>query len=386
MRKLIAFVLAITMLCCLFGCGKKENESTKHNYSLEDLLLGQATLFAQQMGAAINTKYPELIGITNVATPQVQFFTAAGSTKNISSAAFLPLDGIDLPVMIASLNAEHSSAEQMQSINLLGFSSQFYSPIAFSGNKAVHMVYGKHCHIVVFFEAMENQLVRVTVYPMFPQAGQAMMNQHFSDVNGLSATQIDAAIQRASIANCAATPSGNAAPEASHYLQLANKVLSGVEAVSNEVLDQFTNNSAVLAQAAQFVNALTSEAIAARVYHLPDNLEGVSQDFPSRPVQHLAYQALCLRAFPNQLCTGFGQTSVAANAIAQNVITTRNPGIVSAKNESPVLVALDHGEVTVLVILYPNEYNIYLHTVSFLSCTFDQATDLLARRGATPMQ
>lgn len=386
MRKLIAFALILTMLCCIFGCGKKEEETSAPaaDYSTEDLLLSQAAVLAQYLGEAADSSYPEYIGITNAATQQAKLFRAASYVTNISSGAFLPLDGMDLPSIIHQFNASFCNTNQLACTSLLQFSTQFYSPKEIPGNTAIFLRYGEQFHIVVFFEPQENQLVKATLYPLFPKAGQALMTKYFPNAKTVSISEIHNALSRTSKVSYEATPTGNDT-NPSYYLALAKTILADTKAVSNDVLEQYTSDSAVISQAAMFINALAGDPVSGGVYRFPADATADLPNLSSKYVQHLANQKLYL-GYTNHFSAAYGSNCMAANAIVQNVITTCNPGTAAKESEAPVLVALNYGNVTVLVTLYPNEYHTYQYSVTCLPCNFTQATSLLAQRGAMPIR
>lgn len=385
MRKFIACFLLLAMVCGLFGCGKKSDNTSapQKEYSVEDLLISQAVVYAQQLGTAVTSGYLEMLGITGSTAKQAQIFSVASSLGNAFSAAFLPVNGRDLTGLIQNLNNQLSSSEQKACSNLLTFSSQFYSPKEISEDVAVHLLFGNRCNIVVYFEPQENNLIKATVYPLFPTTGQALMTRYFPDAEGYHKKQIMEAISLVGDVSCVAAPTGSSMNEG-YYLALAKTILSDVTAVSIEDLKPLVSDNALMSQVNKFTSALAGDAVSGSVYRFPPQLEESLSSYPSRLVRNLARQQI-YPSWTNHVSATFGESCVSANALINKVIITRNPGAVANKNEAPVLVALDFGGITALVTLYPNEYNTYLYSIACLPCNLQQAATILLQMGATKM-
>ena len=385
MRKIIICFLLLAMVCGLLGCGKKVDDTTApiKEYSAEDLLISQALVFAQQTGTAVTSDYLEMVGITGSVAKQAQIFSATASPANTSSALILPVNGRDLDGLIQHLNGQLNSSDQRICSNLLTFSSQFHSPKEISGDYAVQLTYNNRGNILVYFEPQENNLVKATVYPLFPATSHVLMTQYFSDAESYNKKQIMEAISLVGDVSCVAAPTGSSMNEG-YYLALARTILSDVTAVSIEDLKPHVSDNALLSQVSKFTSALAGDAVSGSVYRFPPQLEESLSRYNSKLVQNLARQQM-YPSWTNHVSATFGDTYVSANAIINEVIITRNPGAAASKSEAPVLVALDFGGVTALVTLYPNEYNTYLYSIACLPCNLQQAASILLQMGATKM-
>lgn len=383
MRKLICCLLVLTMVCGLFGCGRKKDNTTAatdspSGYDAKDFSICRAIHLAQQLGLAAESDYAARFEVPDTVAEQMAAFSAAAQPDAVTSGAFMSAEGMNIPTLVSQLNTQVGTNTQVAAVSILQFSTQFYCPVELPVEMAVYLSYGHSCNILVLFTPLDDQLVRATVYPLLPKAASELISKYFQGSDTVSSEEIQDSRSRCADVSCMAAPTGNPV-SVSYYSNMAKDILADVKSVSQEPLQKYTSDSELIAQASGYIQSMSGEPIGSAVYHFPASPETTTEQMPA-----LALQQMYL-TWANNLCATFGSQALASSALVCCVIQTRNPGIAAAENEVPVLVALDYSDVTVVVTIYANEYHAYLYSVTCLPCDLATAVSLLESMGATQM-
>lgn len=391
MRKIISCILLVAMLGSLVGCGKKAAESTNTtttntvvaDASIREIMLYQATQLAAQLGHSVSAEFMQFMDAPSNVFKLAQPFSAASQAHNVESGYLLRLNKEDIPNIISEIYVKSASNNQIACAGLLKFSTKFYSPKDLPAEALVYLRYNVQCHILVHFVPLDNNQISATVYPLFPEVANVLLAKYFSQVAPLKQTDIVSAIKQASNMQLIADPTGTNS-NVNYYADLAASILSSVTPTTPEDMAQYSNDRNVIARAVQYTTVLSTKPQHVVLCHLPSTLDDPLSAL-NRNQFPLASQKVHL-AFGNKLCATFGDTELAANALAMRVITTKDAGIVMTENEHPVMVVLGFGEITALVTIFPNEYNTYLYSITCLPCDIAFATTLLSNQGVIWMQ
>lgn len=385
MRKLITYILLLAIVCSLAGCGRVSTDTTPTEppYSMQDLLLKQATDLAQRVGLAVQENYLLSLGITQNVAVTANVFSAASNPESVTSATLLRTDRVDLPQTLSAFNSNANDEKLKVCVSSLQFTTQFYSELQLSDSIGVLLQYSNECFFVVLFESGEHQLIRATVYPLSAKGATMLMNKYYPNAKTISQETILAARANAATANFLAAPVGGGVTT-SLYLTMAKYMLTHSSVLTAESLYKYASSAEVRTTAIQYSKFLCSEVRQSAVYRFPADLETASNGFTASQVKDLANQNAYL-GWVNALSANFGDNCLTANSILNDALHVSVPRSVIEETEVPVLVALDFGDCTGIITLYPNEYNTYLYTVTCLPCTFAEATGMLTQYGAGKM-
>lgn len=385
MRKFITYILLLAMVCSLVGCGGRSNESTptEPSYSMQDLLLKQATDLAQQVSLAVSEKFLLSAGLPENTAAIANVFASASDPSNIVSAALLRVDRVDLPNTITDINKNAISKEQNACVSALQLSTRFYSEQPLSGGIGIFLQYSSDCFFVVLFEGGDHQLIQATVYPLFTECATMLMNKYFPTASRISQGTVLTARDNAADTNCKATPVEGSV-NASFYLTMAEYMLAHSSALTAKELYQYTPNNEVRTQVIQYSKVICGERKQGAVFQFPADLENAGNGFTSTQVKNWARQNAYL-GWIDALSAEYGSQCLSANSILNDAMFINVPRSVVDSQEAPVLIVLDFGNYTGIITVYPNEYNTYLYTVTCLPCTFASATTMLTQRGAVKL-
>lgn len=391
MRKFITYILLLAMVFSLFGCRGQDDGTTaptvslapESAYTVKDVLVSQAVRFAGQLGAAIGENYLQKSGIPDEIAKNAKVFYAAAKQENVLSAAFLPMEKVDLPQALTMINNTANSSAQSTCVNALQFTTQFYCDKELPTDTGVYLRFAEQCHIVVVFEAEANQLITATVYPLFANAANTLLHKYYSNANTLNRNMVVSACKRTAAASFQAKPTGRNTT-AAYYLAMGQAIFENTSPLSKEDISKYTSESIVGGQVALYSKALSGDSVGGIVYRFPAAMESKVTGYTSIEAQDYARQQMYF-GFADSFCSSYDQLCVSANAVLKKALQTSAPGAVATETEAPVLIALDFGACTALVTIYPSENNTYLFSVTCLPGAFTQVTALLTQNGCTVM-
>lgn len=386
MRKVTAFFLALFMVCGLFGCNKNGSASTPADYSTNDLLVAQAVGMARKVGMRTEEAYMKAMSAVDSVISLAQVFAKA-ATESPVEAKLAVTDETDLPAQILALCGEAGGHEQLACVGSLVYSTQVSLPKAPEQTTAVYLRYSDTCHFVTVFSPLKNGLVSVWTCPVF---SGSVLEKYFADAESLDTSNIQHAVQVAGNVDVAAKSTGKL-PDADYYHQLAVDVLGKVKPVSPAVIAEYNQLQSIVTRVSRITVLLSRGVRYTQTYTFPESIgaqidEALRASSYSDQLRDLTQHQMYV-AWLNDLSNSQGKDWYTIRAVLQSVLDTPRLGATATAEEAPHFVAIDlSAQATVLLAIYPSEYNTYLYHYVCLPISSQDAEQLLLDLGCTIIQ
>lgn len=393
MKRIVACFLVSIMLCSLFGCTSPQptasGDDQRVSYTLTDILVTQAAAMSQKIGLCAQPSYLRAIAANDEVASLADVFTVAAEAEP-SQCRILTTDDPRFAQNITLISGQLLSYTHLACSSVLSYSTLLYFPKTLSETTVVYLRYSDDCHLAVIFVPGETKTVSATVYPLFREAAEALLNEHFAGAKTLNETQIQKARKAGVQASVCATPTG-AQTNAAYYTDLAKSVFANATEASKEDIAAYIDDEATIARVKQMSRALTLEPFAAAVYHFPSSARQQINDIlidvaNSDQLQQLTRHRICL-SYPSRYSATFGTDQLLANSVIQLVTETQAMGITAREAEAPVIAILGFtGELSVIVCIAPGENNLYSYSYACLPCSYEDAVEILEDGEAEPLQ
>lgn len=393
MQKPISLFLALALLCSLCACAAPsptEPESQQETpYTVTDILISQAITMAQQISLCAQPSYMRAIAANDEVASLAGVFTVAAEAEP-SQCCILTTDDPRFSQNITIISGQLLSHTHLACSSILSYGTLLYLPKTLSETTVIYLRYSDDCHLAVVFVPGENKIVSATVYPLFREAAEALLNEHFADAKVLNATQIQNARKAGVQASVCATPTG-VKTNAAYYTDLAKSVFTNVTEAPAEDIAAYIDDETIIARVKQMSRALTLEPFATAVYRFPNSVRQQINDIlmdvaNNDQLQQLTQHRIYL-SYPTRYSATFGTDQVLANSVIHLVTETQTMGITALEEEAPVIAILGFtDELSVIVCISPGENNLYSYSYACLPCSFEDVTDMMEDGEAERLQ
>lgn len=393
MKRIFACFFAFIILCSLFGCTQPQptepDDDQQTSYTLTDILVAQAAAMSQKIGLCTQPGYMQAIAANDEVASLAGVFTVAAEAEP-SECRILTTDDPRFAQSITIISGQLLSYTHLACSNILSYDTLLHLPKTLSETTVVYLRYSDDCHFAVVFVPGENKIVSATVYPLFRETAEALLNEHFSDAQTLNAAQSQNARKAGAQASVCATPSGVQA-NAAYYTDLAKSVFANATEATAEEIAAYTNDEAIIARVKQMSRALTLKPFAVSIYRFPNSVRQQSNDIlmdvaNSDQLQQLTQRRIYL-SYPTLCSSTFGTDQLLANSILSIVTKTQGMGITALEEEDPVIAVLGLAdEVSVILSIYPGENNIYSYRYACIPCSYEDAVETLEDGEAKRLQ
>ena len=393
MQKPISLFLALALLCSLCACAAPSPTESKVQeeapYTVTDILVFQAITMAQKIGLCAQPSYMRAIAANDEVASLAGVFTVAAEAEP-SQCRILTTDDPRFAQNITIISGQLLSHTHLACSSILSYGTLFRSPKTVSDTTVIYLRYSDACHVAVVFVPGENKTVSALAYPLFFETAEALLTEHFKDANTLNASQIKTAKQNGGKASLCATPTGNQI-NADYYADIAKSVFGNVTEVTTAQIAAYTEDEAIIQQVLQMSRALTLTPFDVDIYRFPNSAQQQINDIlvgiPSSDLlQEITRQQIYL-SYPTRFSNAYGVEQIVANAILTAVIDTQGMGAVAQEAETPLIAVMGFtSELTVILCIYPNEYNIYCYSYACLPCSYEDAVEILEDGEAERLQ
>lgn len=393
MQKPISLFLALALLCSLYACAApsptESNIQEEAPYTVTDILVFQAITMAQKIGLCAQDAYQRAMQTPAELISIAKTFAEAAKSEP-AECQILTTDDPQFAQQITYLNGQLLSSSQIACCSLLAHSTLFRSPKTLSDTTVIYLRYSDACHVAVVFVPGENKTVSALAYPLFFETAEALLTEHFKDANTLNASQIKTAKQNGGKASLCAKPTGNQI-NADYYADIAKSVFGNVAEVTTAQIAAYTEDEAIIQQVLQMSRALTLTPFDVDIYRFPNSAQQQINDIlvgiPSSDLlQEITRQQIYL-SYPMRFSNAYGVEQIVANSILTAVIDTQGMGAVAQEAETPLIAVMGFtSELTVILCIYPNAYNIYCYSYACLPCSFEDVTDMMEDGEAERLQ
>lgn len=376
MRKYIALLTALVLLCTLFGC----NNNTEASYTTDDVITYQACLMAQTVGYSTLPSYLQGVVHDSDIVSMAQTFQLS-SKDGPAEMLILTTDDADFAQTVIACNSSYSSSKHMACISALSYTTAMQLPTPLTATKAVLLRYGETCMYTVIFTPMGGNLASATIYPMRPGAANRLIQEHFAGAASYQIDEIQAAYYAGEAASVAAQPTG-ATADKNYYAGLVSGLLNGLDNITEASIEPYISDPDTATLTLNMANALRQAPSDTHVYRFPASTNQqlaalLGEDLVKENLTDLTKQRVYL-GYPATLAAGFGTACLNANATLAGLMQPQEPGVAAAADEGPVLVTMALNEnFSLLVALYPNENGIYQYRFYCLPCNYSRLTGLL---------
>ncbi len=390
MKKYVAFFLVFVLLLGLVGCtGDAEEQQESPSYSATDLLLFQAVSLSQQVAMSAHPGYLTALSTPEQIIPRAEIFTQAIDAEAVSGKLLRDAPE-DLQATATTICATVSGHNDLALCSTLTQTTQMRFPKKLTAPTAVDQRYSEECHFVVLFTPAEDGSVSLWAYPLFADTAEKLLEQHFANATDVTDEEIRTACKKAAKAKFEAKSAGHAI-DAARYTAMAKTVFSNVQPLSKQEIAQYVNEAEIIDRTLNLSKILSHPAGDMKVYRFPGDLQNQIDDILSKTpygqqLEDHTRQMLYL-SVPNQHVNSYGTNSMVASSILHLCLDLTAPGMTAEKDEAPVLVLMEYGDsYTVLLVFYPNQYNIYQYSFGIVPMSYTEMQQRLWATGLQPLQ
>lgn len=382
MRKILALFLALCLSLCCFGCGKQDSQPTSPAASAttREKMLSVSLDMAQLLGNTVKEGMVQALAAPAEIVSMAEPFSAAADPNQVTSGALIRTDHLQLPTLITQANATLGN-NAVACAGVLQFATRMTLSEHALGQAAVYLRYGDNCHLIVSFAGTEDAVTTVTVFPVMPAAAEKLMKEVFTDSAPLTKEQLTQAHEKCQGADFSAKPTNSDTPDA-YYADLAADMFRDALPPKADAVSEYITDADLLQYTMTVTKYLSLTTATCSIYRFPADLEQQIPAYQTEAVEELYRQKL-YTSWPTGLCATLGEEALLVSAVLNSTMTFSSPGALANEEEVPVILVLDYNVCTVLVALYPTQYNTYLSSVTILSCEYAQACQLLTQQGAT---
>lgn len=397
MRRILALILLLTLLCSLFGCRKPNSLTTEPSsnsnegnsvYHAAELLGYQAHLLSRQLGLSVSDAYLKNAGASADLINTAKAFTAS-ATGQPNLVKFINKTDRQFLTSVQLVTETVNGADLASLSKLLAFETRFYSPVPVENCITVYLRYSEQCHILVHFTPSDSNFVTAQVYPLYRDSASLIVNKYFSKAKTYDGDDFQELIAKVEQVDVTADLTGQTV-NAEYYAQLAKNTFSGVKALTQAQLASYAVNSALVANLGAYSKALASGIGAVKVYDASEVIRlEANKRFPLDDSAALENWALAkaAAALPNSYCAAFDQLTCTTNDILADVLNISVPGAVAQAGEKAALVVMEiSNNFSVIVCIYPNANNIYEISFACIPASFSKTQDMVLQSGATFMK
>lgn len=389
MRKVTAIFLILVIVSGLFGCKENTAGDTPVSYNATDLLVVQAVRMAQKVGMRTEEAYMKAISAVDSAIPLAQTFAQA-ATESPIEARLAVTDQTDLSVQLLQLCSQAGGYEQFSCVTSLIYSTQIFLPEPPEQTTALYLRYSDTCHFVTVFSPLENNIVSVWTCPVFTDAVDTVLEGHFADAESLDEAGIAQAAKAAGNVEIAAECTGEPLDD-DYYSQLATHVLGKIKPVAHITIAEYTKLQSISSRVSSLTILLSYGVRHTQTYAFPESIDAqidqaLQASSYSDQLRDLTRHQMTL-SWLNTVSSSYGEDWIAINAVLQSVLDTPKLGATATAEEAPRFISIDlAGQATVLLAIYPSEYNTYLYYYVCIPISAQEAEQVLLDLGATIVQ